>query len=120
MAIQKHNRSNERTKHHLVRGIDFIPDNWELASGYRALQSLRRSRTTLSRLLADPAAAGHRWSTATLRDVRGVLTSVERALAHISGGFPVKEIEPLARKWARLKRQAARTMAARRPREARP
>jgi hypothetical protein len=113
MAIQKHNRSSERTKDRLVRGIDPIPENWELASGYRALQSLARSRTTLKRLLAEPAAAAP-------SDFRSVLTAVERARAYISGGFPVKEIEPLARMWGKLQRKTARTAAARRLREARP
>jgi hypothetical protein len=111
MAVQKHNRS-ERTKDRLIRGLDLIPDDWELASAWRALQSIRRSRATLSRLLTNRAAA-------TARDLRGALTALERASAHISGGFSVKEIEPLARMWGRLQRKVARASAARRAREAR-
>jgi hypothetical protein len=85
MAIQKHNRSSERTTGRLVRGIDPIPENWELASGYRALQSLARSRTTLKRLLAEPAAAAP-------SDFRSVLTAVERARAYIRADFPSKRL----------------------------
>jgi hypothetical protein len=78
--------------------------HWYLAVSWQS--TYHRSRATLTRLLTNRAVA-------TTRDLRGALTAVERALSHISGGFPVKEIEPLARMWGRLQRKVARTVAAR-------
>jgi hypothetical protein len=103
-----------RSKGYLVRGIDPIPENWEVASGYRALRSLRRSATVLERLIAEAVRAGRK---AEARDLRSTLTAVERGHAHISGGFVISEIEPAARQWRKLEREAKRWVARRRQRQ---
>lgn len=102
-----------RSKGYLVRGIDPIPEDWEGVSAHRALRSLRRSSTVLERLIADAVRGGNK---ARTRDLRSVLTAVERGAAHISGGFVINELEPEARKWAQLKREAKRHGRARRRR----
>ena len=103
--------ANARSKGYLVRGIDPIPEDWECVSAHRALRSLWRSSTVLERLVADAVRAGNK---ARARDLRGVLTAVERGAAHISGGFVINEIKPEARKWAKAKREAKRRCARRR------
>jgi hypothetical protein len=100
-------------KGYLVRGIDPVPKHWEAASCHRALGSLYRSATVLERLIADALTAGHK---ARARDLRSVLTAVNRGSAHIGGGFVIAEIKPLARKWATLERNAKRWSAAKRRR----
>lgn len=102
------------TKPHLVRGIDPIPEFWESASGWRALQGLSRSRTVLRRLIAGSDDRN------IARALRGVLTRVENARNHISGGFVTKDIAPLAAKIARLDAKAKRHIARMKAREARP
>src|ERR1700737_464109 len=66
----------------------------------RALRGLWRGCTVLERLVADAVRAGNK---AQARDLRSVLTAVERGAAHISGGFVINEIEPEAKKWAKAK-----------------
>jgi hypothetical protein len=64
-------------KPYLVRGIDPIPDDWEYASGMRAMRGLYRSRTVLKRLIGNAVEANQ----ATLaRDLRGILTTTERTI----------------------------------------
>jgi hypothetical protein len=86
----------------LIRGIDPIPEGWEFASGCRARVSLHRSSVVLKRLIADAVRAGDR---AFARDLRGIDTSVQRARTHLSGGFRIREIQPLAQQnWTRAER----------------
>jgi hypothetical protein len=47
-------------KQFLVRGIDPIPEDWELASSFLASNGLRRSATILDRLTSEAVKAGNR------------------------------------------------------------
>jgi hypothetical protein len=94
-----------RSKGYLVRGIDPIPENWEDASGFRALGGLRRALTVLTRLIGEAVKAGHK---PRARDLRSIRTAVQHGLDHMTGGFVIKEIEPKAKQWAKCKRQAQR------------
>jgi hypothetical protein len=92
-------------KPHLVRGLDPIPPDWEAASGLRAMRGLYRSRTVLKRLIGNAVNADQ---VTLARDLRGVLTAVERAVQHQTGGFVIREIKPEAAKWAQARRKAQR------------
>ena len=86
-------RANEKA--HLVRGIDEIPEDWELASAFRAIQALNYSITQLERLATQhPSIAP---------PLRRAVSAMRCGLNHITGGFPRNEIEPRARKIALLR-----------------
>jgi hypothetical protein len=88
---------------YLVRGIDQIPDDWEMASGLRTMRGLYRSRTVLKRLIGN---AVNERQAKLARDLRGILTAVEHAVRHETGGFVIREIEPEAAKVALARRRA--------------
>jgi hypothetical protein len=97
-----------KPKASLTRGIDPIPENWELASGDAAIRGLCRAITTLERFEAksrDRAAA---------RDLKRVATACHRALSHITGGFDRKYIQPKANRWAAAIAEARRNAAKKR------
>jgi hypothetical protein len=104
MAKQRISRAG-RSQGCLNRGIDPIPENWELASSYRAQRSLSRSSTVLERLIAKAVDAGDK---TLARDLRSISTAVLRGLLHLSGGFPIKEIEAEVRKWGKAGSNARR------------
>jgi hypothetical protein len=87
-------------KRHLVRGIDPIPEDWELVSMCGALESLSRGRTILERVIAEAVAAGNK---RLARDLRRVETGVRLAQSNIAGGFDRKEIEPKAEQLKQLR-----------------
>ena len=90
-------------KRFLTRGIDAIPDDWELAYGLQSIAGLRRSLTTLARLIDQATAAGDK---ATARDLRRVRSAAELALHRTTGGFDRRVAEPLAAKIAAAREQA--------------
>lgn len=95
-------RADLPAKPYLVRGIDPIPDDWEYASAMRAMRGLYRSRTVLKRLIGNAKQAP------LARDLRGILTTTERAINHMSGGFVIREMKLEAAKVAQARRKAQR------------
>jgi len=86
-------------KAYLVRGIDEIPEDWELASGYHAIRALRYSITQLERLAQQhPSIAP---------PLRRAVSAMRCGLNHITGGFPRNEIEPRVRKIAQLRERVS-------------
>jgi hypothetical protein len=100
--------TNTIPKRRLVRGIDVIPEDWELASGLAALRELSRSWTTLERLAVAAEKGGDK---AVARDLRRVQTACSRARDHISGGFDRRHIEPVVRQIERARTQIEREVA---------
>jgi hypothetical protein len=80
-------------KAHLTRGIDPIPEYWEIASSFAAIGGLKRSIRTLDQLedgTNDPIA---------VRRLRAVRSACEHALQDITGGYESERIQSLAHKW---------------------
>lgn len=76
----------------LVRGIDAIPEHYELLSAMSAMSQLGASETTLRRLADEATTRGDRKVAAALRRCA---TAAARALDSISGGFDVRRMEQL-------------------------
>jgi hypothetical protein len=74
--------SDPAIKPYLIRGIDPIPQNWELASSWDAMSELERSVTVAERLAAAADVAGDRNAAPELRRIR---TACKRGLDHIRG-----------------------------------
>jgi hypothetical protein len=92
-------------KTRLVRGIDPIPERWEIASSWAAIRGLARSVTTLERLARAADASGDK---VTARELRRSKTAAKRALDDITGGFDRANIEPLAAQWEAAEREVSR------------
>lgn len=86
-------KQSKPAKDLLVRGIDPIPEDWEIASTWDAMRALKRAITSAERLAAAADVAGDRHAA---RELRRITTACERALLKITGVFERKHIEPLA------------------------
>lgn len=83
-----------KPKAYLVRGIDKIPEEWEMASFERATEAINNSYAQLGRLaMRHPKLAP---------PLRRAMNAMTYALDQITGGFPRNAIEPRARKIARV------------------